>query len=112
MYKRGGIYAVNLGPAGAAPPETCPCLIISNNISNEFSLVVTVIPLVFTNLEKIYDFESLLPAAKTGLGQDAKISSHILFTIDKTTVVGERLGFVSKSLMARVEKALRLQLAL
>ena len=55
---------------------------VSNNISNEFSPVVTIIPLVFTHLDRIYDFETLLPAAKTGLGQDAKVSSHILITID------------------------------
>jgi mRNA interferase MazF len=86
--------------------------VVSNNISNEFSPVVTIIPLAFTHLDRIYDFETLLPAAKTGLAQDAKISSHILITIDKTTVVSERLGFVGKTLMSKVDKALRFQLSL
>lgn len=112
MFKRGGIYAVKLLQEGDGTPETCPCLVVSNNISNEFSPVVTIIPLSFRNLEKIYEFETFLPAAKTGLGSDAKISSHIIITIDKTKVVGERLGFLSKSLMEQVEKALRLQLQL
>lgn len=112
MFKRGGIYQVNLGHQGEPADDICPCLVVSNNISNEFSPVVTVIPLVFTHLDRIYDFETLMPAAKTGLGQDAKVSSHILITIDKTTVVSERLGFVGKALMARVDKALRFQLDL
>ncbi len=112
MFKRGGIYAVDLPHADTQEPEVCPCLVVSNNISNEFSPVVTIIPLSFTRLEKIYDFETLLPAAGTGLDRDAKISSHILITIDKAHVVGERLGFLTKALMTHVEKALRLQLGI
>jgi mRNA interferase MazF len=110
MFKRGGIYAVNLPHLEVQEPDVCPCLVVSNNISNEYSPVVTIIPLSFTSLEKIYDFETLLPAAGTGLERDAKISSHILITIDKANVVGERLGFLTKALMAQVEKALLLQL--
>jgi len=110
MFKRGGIYSVNLAhdPEGAV--EICPCLVVSNNISNEFSPVVTIIPLSFERLEKIYEFETALPAAESGLEQDAKISSHIIVTIDKTKVVGDRLGFLNKELMRRVGKALRFQL--
>lgn len=112
MFKRGGIYPVNLGHEVELVQDTCPALVISNNISNEYSPIVTIIPLSFKNLEKIYDFETLLPAAKTGLDRDGKISSHILITIDKARVVGERIGFVNQALMAQVEKALRLQLGL
>ena len=112
MYKRGGIYTFNLSRKSDAESELCPCLVVSNNISNEFSPVVTIVPVSYNNLEKIYEFETFLPAAKTGLGRNAKVSSHILFTIDKTRVVGERIGFVSKPEMHKVAKALRLQLGL
>ncbi len=112
MFKRGGIYAVNLPHAVVQEPEVCPCLVVSNNISNEYSPVVTIIPLSFTSLEKIYDFETFLPASGSGLERDAKISSHILITIDKANVVGNRLGFINKSLMTQVEKALCLQLGI
>jgi len=112
MYKRGGIYQVDLGRESGISAESCPCLVVSNNISNEFSPVVTVIPLSFTKLERIYDFETLLPAAKVGLAQDSKVSSHLLFTIDKTRVVSARLGFLSTGLMRQVDQALRFQLAL
>jgi mRNA interferase MazF len=112
MFKRGGIYAVKLPHAGVQEAEVCPCLVVSNNISNEYSSVVTIIPLNFTRLEKIYDFETFLPASDNGLGRDAKISSHILFTIDKANVVGERLGLISKSLMSQVDRTLCLQLGI
>jgi mRNA interferase MazF len=112
MFKRGGIYAVNFAPAGAGAPETCPCLVVSNNVSNEYSPVVTILPLTFRSPGKVYEFETFLPAAKTGLPQDATTSSHILITIDKEKVVGERLGFLDKALMKQVGKALRFQLEL
>lgn len=112
MFKRGGIYVVNLPHADVQEPGVCPCLVVSNNISNEYSSVVTIIPLSFTRLEKIYDFETFLPAAANGLEKDAKISSHILITIDKATVIGERIGFVNKSIMNQVDKALCLQLGI
>jgi len=112
MFKRGGIYAVTLPHAGVQEPEVCPCLVVSNNISNEYSSVVTIITLNFNHLEKIYDFETFLPASDDGLGRDAKISSHILFTIDKANVVGDRLGFISKSLMSQVDRTLCLQLGI
>jgi len=112
MFKRGGIYQVNLGHEGDTAEETCPCLVVSNNISNEFSPVVTIIPLSFSQLDRIYDFETLLPSSKTGLAQEAKISSHILITIDKAKVVSDRLGFVGSALMAQVDRALRFQLDL
>jgi mRNA interferase MazF len=112
MFKRGGIYAVSLPHADVEEHEICPCLVVSNNISNEYSPVVTIIPLCFSNMEKIYDFETFLPAAGSGLGKDAKISSHILITIDKSTVIGERLGFLNKTLMNQVDKALCLQLGI
>ncbi len=112
MFKRGGVYPVNLAHEGEISRQTCPCLVVSNNVSNEFSPVVTVIPLSFTHLEKIYDFETFLPGAKTGLGRDAKISTHIIITIDKSRVVGERSGFLAKGVLQQVEKALRLQLGL
>ena len=112
MFKRGGIYPVRLPHADGTTPEICPCLVVSNNIANEFSPVVTIIPVRYDGLEKIYDFETLLPSAGSGLSQDAKVSSHILITIDKTNVVGERLGLLTKALMNQVEKALCLQLGL
>lgn len=112
MFKRGGIYPVNLAHGGSNLQESCPCLVVSNNISNEYSSVVTIIPLSTTNLGTIYDFECLLPAGKSGLSMDTKISSHIIITIDKSRVMGERLGFLNKGLMEHVDRTLKLQLAL
>ena len=113
MFKRGGIYGVNLPHTEVQEePEIWPCLVVSNNISNQYSPVVTIIPLSFSRLEKIYDFETFLPASTDGLLRDAKVSSHLLITIDKDKVVGERLGFLPKAVMNQVHKALCFQLGI
>lgn len=115
MFKRCAIYQVSLSKNEEDEKdneELCPCLVISNNISNEFSPVVTIIPLVFSNIDKIYDFETLLPAVSNGLGKDAKVSSHIIITINKSRVIGDRIGFLPKSIMEKIDKNLRLQLNL
>lgn len=112
MFKRGGIYTINLSHSEGGTPDLRPCLVVSNNIANEYSPVVTIIPLNFDSLDKIYDFETLLPERESGLDRPAKVSSHLLITIDKTRVVGERLGFLSKRLMEQVGQALRIQLGL
>jgi mRNA interferase MazF len=112
VFKRGGIYAVNLPHADTHETEVCPCLVVSNNISNEYSPVVTILPLSFNRMEKIYEFETFLPASGSSLEKDSKISSHILITIDKANVVGNRLGFLNKTLMSQVDKALCLQLGI
>jgi len=113
MFKRGGIYGVNLAHAEVQEvPEIWPCLVVSNNISNQYSPVVTIIPLSFSRLEKVYDFETFLPASADGLQRDAKVSSHLLITIDKDKVVGERLGLLPKALLNQVDKALCFQLGI
>ncbi|GAB4304019.1 MAG: type II toxin-antitoxin system PemK/MazF family toxin [Desulfuromonadia bacterium] len=112
MYKRGGIYTINLPHRDSEQREPWPCLVISNNIANEYSPVVTIIPLSFQSLDVIYDFETFLPPPESGLDRPAKVSSHILITIDKSQVIGERLGFLSRRVMEQVENALRIQLGL
>lgn len=112
MFKRCGIYQISLSKSEEDNQELCPCLVISNNISNEFSPVITILPLVFSNIDKIYEFETILPAASNGIGKDAKVSSHIIITINKSRVIGGRIGFLPKAIMAKIDKTLRLQLDL
>lgn len=112
MFKRCGIYQVSLPNIEKDNKNLCPCLVVSNNISNEFSPVVTILPLAFSNLDRIYEFETFIPAISTGLGKDAKVSSHIIITINKSRVIGERIVFLPKAVMTKIDKTLRLQLDL
>jgi len=57
--KKGEIYLVNFDPTiGHEVKEKRPAVIISNNIHNQFSPLVTVAPLS-SNINKVYPFGSV-----------------------------------------------------
>jgi len=109
--QRGEIYLVSLDPTiGAEINKTRPALIISNNINNEVSETVTVIPLT-SNIEKIYPFETLIPASRTGLSMDSKAKCNQIRTIDKKRLV-KPIGRISKDKLHEVGQAVIIHLGI
>ena len=114
--RRGDIHAVDLDPA--LPSEAIkrrPAVIVSNDSANRASTrlrrgVVTVVPLT-SNVERVYPFQVVLPAARTGLERDSKAQAEQVRSISVARV-GARLGAVPADVMAQVDEALRLHLAL
>lgn len=82
-----------------------PALVITNNINNEYSSVLTVIPLS-SNTSKIYPFEVLLPSGN-GLEKDSKIMVNQIRTIDKIRLI-KKLSTVSRGILKKVESAIKL----
>jgi mRNA interferase MazF len=72
--------------------------------------VITVVP-VTSNVERVYPFQVLLPAAATGLDRDSKAQAEQVRSIAAERV-GDRLGVVPRSIMRDIEEALRLHLGL
>lgn len=107
--KRGEIYLVSLDPTiGSEINKTRPGLIISNNINNEFSQTLTVIPIT-SKVSKVYPFEVFLSSLKTGLGRDSKAKCNQIRTIDKKRLI-KVLGKISSEKLREIEKALYLHL--
>ena len=70
--KRSEIWLVSLEPVkGHKIGKTRPALIISNNINNQYSSTVTVIPLT-SSMDKNYPFEALITKEQSGLLAHAK----------------------------------------
>ncbi|HXR27340.1 MAG TPA: type II toxin-antitoxin system PemK/MazF family toxin [Candidatus Baltobacteraceae bacterium] len=114
--RRGDIHLVDLDPArGAEANKRRPALIVSNDTANTTAGrlgrgVITVVP-VTSNIERLYPFQVLLPAAATGLGRDSKAQAEQVRSI-AVERVGERLGVVPNAIMLDVDEALRLHLGL
>lgn len=107
--KRGEIYLVNLDPTvGAEINKTRPALIISNDINNQFSDTVTVIPIT-SYVEKVYPFEVLLPAVENGLSRNSKAKCNQIRTIDKQRLI-KPLGKLRSEIMEEVEEATKIHL--
>lgn len=114
--RRGDIHTVDLDPShGSEADKRRPAVIVSNDAANATARrlgrgVITVVP-VTSNIERIYPFQVLLPAADTGLDRDSKAQAEQIRSI-AIERVGDRLGVVPNALMLEIDEALRLHLAL
>ena len=71
---------------------------------------MTVVP-VTSNTAKVFPFQVLLPAGDTGLHIDSKAQAEQVRALDATRV-GRHVGELTVPLMAALDEALRLHLAL
>ena len=111
MIKRGEIYWVNLDPVvGSEIAKTRPNLVVSNDVNNQFSDTVTILPIT-SNVSKVYPFEVFLPRKLSGLKEDSKVKADQIHTVDKRRL-GKVAGTVQEELMEQMEQALKLHLAL
>ncbi len=104
--KRGEIYLVNFDPTvGAEVKKARPAVIITNNLNNMHSPVLTVIPLS-SNVKRIFPFEVFM-SAQEGLDKDSKILVNQIRTVDKKRLI-KKLTFTSPSILKKIEKAIKL----
>ncbi len=72
--------------------------------------VVTIVPAT-SNTERIYPFQVLLRASETGLDRDSKAQAEQVRSV-AVERVGARVGVLRPELLASLDEALRLHLAL
>ena len=64
-----------------------------------------------SNIERVYPFQVLLPAADTGLDRDSMAQAEQIRSI-AVERIGDRLGVVPNSILLDIDEALRLHLGL
>jgi mRNA interferase MazF len=110
--RRGEIYFAALDlTVGAKVQKTRPVVVVSNNAANRASSVVTVVPLT-SNVARVFPFEVLLPAARTGLAKDSKAMAQQVRTLDKARLNARAAGQLQPADAQALDRALRLHLAL
>ena len=114
--QRGEIRLVDLEPVrGSEADKGRPAVIVSNDGANLAAArlgrgVVTVVP-VTSATDRVYPFQVLLRAADTGLRDDSKAQAEQVRAV-AVERLGARVGMLSPALMADLDEALRLHLAL
>lgn len=114
--RRGDIRLIDLGPVrGSEANKHRPAVIVSNDRANGASVrhgrgVVTVVPIT-SNTARVFPFQVVLRAERTGLRVDSKAQAEQVRSIDIARV-GALLGRVPAGDMAALEDALRLHLQL
>lgn len=113
---RGEIRLVDLDPVrGSEANKRCPAVIVSNDRANLIAArlgrgVVTVVP-VTSNVNQIFPFQALLPAAETGLRRDSKAQAEQVRSV-AVERIGTVLGRAPADVMVHLDEALRLHLQL
>ena len=114
--RRGEIRLVELEPArGSEADKRRPAVIVSNDGANLAAArlgrgVVTVVP-VTSATTRVYPFQVLLRAADTGLRHDSKAQAEQVRAV-AVERLGDRVGTLPPAIMAELDEALRLHLAL
>jgi len=105
--KRGEIFLVNFDPTvGAEARKTRPALVVSNDINNTHSPIVSISPIT-SNISRIYSFEVEVPAGTGGLQTRSKVMVNQTRAVDMIRLI-KRLGHLSKEIMKQVNQALEL----
>lgn len=114
--RRGEVWWVDLDPVRPGEAnETRPCVIVSNDANNVTARrlgrgVVTVVPLT-SSTEKVFAFQVPIPAAETGLTTDSKAQTEQIRAV-AVTRMRRRIGVLGPDARTKLDRALRVQLAL
>jgi mRNA interferase MazF len=107
IIKRGDVYWTDLNPTiGSEINKIRPAIIISNEVQNELSSRVIVIPIT-SNTSKLYPFEAKIKLE----GNDAKAMADQIRTIDKSRLK-QYISTLTKSELKDIEKAIKISLSL
>lgn len=100
--KRGEVYW------GPGKKKIRPLLIVSNNLGNQYSSDVVVIPGTTQNTNSVYPVEVLV---KNVFSNPTKFQADSIFTIEKTEL-GEKITSLSSDMMHEINRALQIELTL
>ncbi len=108
--KRGDIWLVDLNPVrGSEQRGIRPCLIISNDVTNEYAPTVCVIPFTSNLAGRRFPINIVLARDDTGLKVDSLLLCGQIRTVAKERLLRE-LSSVRAERMLDIEKALKLYL--
>ena len=103
--KRGNVFLVNFDPTiGAEARKTRPAVVVSNDINNAHSPIVSIAPIT-SNVVRVYSFEVEVPAKTGGLRTRSKVMVNQTRAVDKARLL-KKLGDLPAEIMNDEDQAL------
>ncbi len=103
--RRGDVYQVSLDPVvGSEIGKTRPAVILQNDLANETSPTVTIVP-ISSKLRRVYPFQVRLSAGDSGLERESKALCEQIRTISRERLVN-KLGHLSQESLDQIRTAL------
>ena len=105
LPKQGEIWLVKFPPTKEDRKPIRPCLVISDNIQNEYGKWIVIIPLTTEDIESIEPFEVFVKnTEENGLDYPSKLQFNYPRTIDRTRLE-KYLGVLSSKKIGELRKA-------
>ena len=103
--KRGEIWLVEFPPTKENRKRRRPCLVISNDLQNEYGKWIVVAGMTTKNINIVEPFEVFFSnTTETGLDEPSKLKLNYPRTVDKERLK-EKLGVANQEIMEQVIKA-------
>ncbi len=110
--KRGDIWLVDLNPVrGSEQRGIRPCLVVSNDVSNQHAPTVCIVPLTSNLAGQRFPINALLTHKDTGLKRDSLMLGGQIRTVAKERLL-RKLSSLQDERMSDVETAIKLYLGL
>lgn len=108
---RADVWAVDLEPVkGREMGKKRPCVVITNNVANQYSSVVTVVAITSKAPKKAYPFMVRIPKT-ANMPKDSWVNCVYVRTVDKSRLK-QYITSLDLATMAQVSNALRDQLGM
>jgi len=105
--KRGDVFLVNFDPTvGAEDKKTRPAVIVSNDINNTHSPIISISPIT-SNVTRVYSFEVETPAGTVGLKAHSEVMVNQTRAVDKIRLL-KRLGQFPPQILTEIDQGLKL----
>ena len=105
LPKQGEIWLVEFPPTKENRKPIRPCLVISDNIQNEYGKWIVVIALTTEDIEIIEPFEVFVAnTTETGIDYPSKLQFNYPRTIDRERLK-KHLGIASNEIMTKAKTA-------
>lgn len=111
LLNRGDILFVDMGiqPKGSIQGGLRPVVVISNNMANKFSPVVTVVPLSTKIKKRNLPTHVFVPVSEgNGLGVHSIALGEQVTALDRSRII-EKLGTVDETTLIRISEAVKIQ---
>lgn len=106
LIQRGDVFWANLDPTiGVEIQKTRPVVVMSNDVINQRSQLVIVVPLT-TNVTRLSPSHVLIPRGEGGLTEDSKALTEQIRAMDKQRLT-TRIGILSPRFLRLIEQAIR-----
>lgn len=111
--RRGDVVVVTLKPSVGKEQRGLrrPCIIVQNDVGNQYSPTTIVVPLTDAAGKKVYPFQALVRKDDGGVDKDSIAKCEQVRVIDRQRIM-KKLGNLSVDAIGRLDAALRISLAL